>query len=92
MKPRYPHRLLIAVLALVLALPLMFTARAQVLAPRPEELRFQALLNEPVATADRHSVVAGVNALLVKDRRSGQCYVAITVGPSVGLAPATCAE
>ena len=65
-------------------------AGAQVLTPRPEELRFEAVLAEPIATAGRRSVVAGTSALLVRDRRSGQCYLAVTVGNSVGLAPAPC--
>jgi hypothetical protein len=63
---------------------------AQVVTPRPEELRFQALLNEPVATPDRRGVVAGTAALLVKDRLTGQCFLAVTIGDSVGLSPTSC--
>jgi hypothetical protein len=65
-------------------------AGAQVLTPRPEELRFEAVLTEPIAAPDRRSVVAGTSVLLVRDRRSGQCYLAVLVGDSVGLAPARC--
>ena len=46
-------------------------AGAQVLTPRPEELRFEAVLSEPIGMPDRRSVVAGTSALLVRDRRSG---------------------
>lgn len=63
---------------------------AQVLTPRPEELRFQLLVNEPIATPDRRSVVAGTSALLVRDRLTGQCFVAVTIGNSMGLASARC--
>lgn len=58
---------------------------AQVVTPRPEELRFQALL-EP----GRRGVVAGTSALLVKDRVTGQCFVAVRIGDAMGLSPATC--
>ena len=58
---------------------------AQVVTPRPEELRFQALL-EP----GRRGVVAGTSALLVKDRVTGQCFVAVRIGDAMGLSPAAC--
>ena len=65
-------------------------ADAQVLTPRPEDLRFQVLLNEPLAEPNRRGVVAGTSALLVKDRLTGQCFVAVTIGNSMGLSPAAC--
>lgn len=67
-------------------------ARAQVATPRPDALRFQALLSEPIATPDRRSVVAGTSALLIRDRTSGDCFLAVTVGNSVGLTAARCAQ
>ena len=67
-------------------------AAAQVITQRPEELRFQALLMQPIATADGRSVVAGTSMLLVKDRATGQCFVAVTVGDSVGLSSAGCGQ
>jgi hypothetical protein len=92
-KAEHASRVFLAGLAVLLTVWMVFTvARAQVLAPRPEELRFEAVLNEPIATADRHSVVAGTSALVVRDRVTGQCFVAVTVGPSVGLAAASCGE
>lgn len=93
MKRKHTYALLLASLLLLIGLPLVFSAvRAQVLSPRPEELRFQLLLHEPVAAPDRRSVVAGTDALLVKDRRTGQCYVAISVGQSMTMAGASCEE
>ena len=93
MKRKHTYALLLASLLLLIGLPLVFSAvRAQVLSPRPEELRFQVLLHEPVAAPDRRSVVAGTDALLVKDRRTGQCYVAISVGQSMAMAGASCEE
>ena len=65
-------------------------AGAQVVTARPEELRFYTLLSEPVAAPGRRGVVAGTSAMLVKDRITGQCFVAITVGNALGLSPATC--
>ena len=65
-------------------------ANAQVLTPPPDQLRFEAVLNEPIGTPDRRSTVAGTSALLIRDRRSGQCYLAVTVGNGVGLADARC--
>lgn len=65
-------------------------AGAQVVTPRAEELRFQTVLSEPIAAPDRRGVVAGTSALLVKDRLTGQCFVAITIGDGVGLSPARC--
>lgn len=57
-----------------------------------EDLRFQALLVQPIATPDRRSVVAGTSTLLVKDRVTGQCFLAVTVGDSVGVSPASCGD
>jgi hypothetical protein len=86
------HGMLILVLVLASAVlaTLYVRADAQVLTPRPEDLRFQALLNEPIAAANRRGVVAGTSALLVKDRATGQCFVAVTIGNSMGLSPAMC--
>jgi len=92
---KHRNGLILAALALMLliGLPLVFTTlRAQVVTARPEELRFQAVLHEPVAAPDRRSVVAGTDALLIKDRRTGQCYVAISVGQSMAMAAAACEE
>jgi hypothetical protein len=75
----------LAVLAMIFG-----PARAQVLSPPPEQLRFQVLSNEPVAAPDRRSVVAGVSAMVLKDLRTGQCYVAVTVARGASVAPAAC--
>jgi hypothetical protein len=80
-----------ALIAVVLA-TVYGRARAQVVAPSPQDLRFQAVLNEPIATPDRRSVVAGTSALVVRDRVTGRCYIAVTIGDSMGLSPAACEE
>jgi len=65
-------------------------AAAQVVTPRPEELRFEAVLNEPIAPPDRRGVVAGTSALLLRDRVTGQCFLAVSIGGDTGLSPAAC--
>jgi hypothetical protein len=87
-----PYRTLpLALVLLALVMATMYArAGAQVVTPRPEELRFQALVSEPIATPDRRAVVAGTSALLVRDRLTGQCFVAVTIGGSMGLSPAAC--
>jgi hypothetical protein len=92
-KMAFKHMMVAAALAVAVVTGVWIgRARAQVLTPRPEELRFVAVLTEPVAMPDRRSVLAGTSVLLVRDRRSGQCYLAVSVGDSVGLAPARCEE
>jgi hypothetical protein len=80
----------VSLLLAVLIATFYARAGAQVVTPRPGELRFQALLNEPLATPDRGAVVAGTSALLLKDRLTGQCFLAVTIGNSMGLSPAKC--
>jgi hypothetical protein len=82
----------LVLLSFMVLATLYVRARAQVVTPRPEELRYQALLTEPIAAPEGRSVVAGTSALLIKDRVSGQCFLAVTVGNSLGLSPATCAR
>jgi hypothetical protein len=48
------------------------------------------VLNEPLATPDQRSVVAGTSALLVKDRVTGLCFLAVTIGDAMGLSPTPC--
>jgi hypothetical protein len=79
----------LAVAVIVIAM-LVGRLRAQVLIPKSADLRFEMLLNEPIATAGRDAVVAGTSASVVRDRRSGQCYVAITVGRTMAMAPGSC--
>jgi hypothetical protein len=82
---------MLATMLLLVAMAMIYVrAAAQVVTPRPEELRFSALLNEPIATANHRAVVAGTSALLVKDRVTGQCFLAVTIGDSMGLSPAAC--
>jgi hypothetical protein len=65
-------------------------ARAQVLIPRAEDVRFELLTQEPIAGPDHRSVVAGWYALVVKDRRTGKCYIALTQGNEMAMAPGEC--
>ena len=82
-----------AVLLSLIMSALYVGVRAQVVVtPRPEELRFQLLANEPVAAIDGRGVVPGVSTLFIRDRATGQCFVAVSLGNSVGLSPATCAK
>jgi hypothetical protein len=93
MKRRTQYTLMLIALCMLIGGSLFWSvSRAQVLSPRPEELRFQVLLHEPVAAPDRRSVVAGTDALLIKDRRAGQCYVAISVGQSLAMTASACEE
>jgi hypothetical protein len=65
-------------------------ARAQLLTPTADKVRFEMVTNEPVAAPDNRSVVAGWSAAVIRDRKSGQCFVAVTEGDSMSLAPAQC--
>ena len=86
----YKTVMLASVLALVGMAAMYVRAGAQVVTPRPDELRFQAVLNEPIAAGERRGVVAGMSALVVKDRLTGQCFLAITIGDAMGLSPTAC--
>jgi hypothetical protein len=72
----------LTVLVVCIALAVTFAgyrvAATQVATPRPEDLRFQLLGNEPIAAPDGRALVRGWSVLMFKDRRTGQCYVAFT--------------
>jgi hypothetical protein len=91
-KPNKMLMLMSILLAVVLTATMYVRAGAQVVTPRPADLRYQALLNEPIATPNRGAVVAGTSAMLVKDRLTGQCFLAVTIGSSIGLSPAQCGQ
>jgi hypothetical protein len=76
--------------ALVLLGAALGRARAQVLIPRAEDVRFELVTQEPIASPDHRSVVAGWYAVIVKDRRNGKCYVALTQGNEMAMAPGDC--
>ena len=61
-----------------------------VLIPSPEDVRFELISNEPVSLSDSRSVVAGWYAMMFKDRRTGQCYVAFTQGNAMAMSPVGC--
>ena len=57
--------LMLGIVLLSVVMATMYVrAAAQVVTPRPEELRFYALLNEPIANSNRGAVVAGTSALV----------------------------
>ena len=84
--------MLASMLLLVVLAAMYVRAEAQVLTPPPAELRYQALLSEPIATPDRRAIVAGTSAMLVKDRVTGRCFLAVTIGNSMGLSPTDCVQ
>jgi hypothetical protein len=75
---------------MIIAGVLFRPSHAQVLTARPDEVRFQMVTNEPIAAPDRRSVVAGASAMVIKDQRTGQCYLVVTVAQSTSMAPAAC--
>ena len=86
----YRASILMSILLVAVLATMVVRAGAQVATPRPEELRFYVLLSEPLAAPGQRGVVAGTSAMLVKDRLTGQCFVAMTVGNAMGLSPAAC--
>ena len=89
-----PYKSLMFVLVLLLVtMTMMYVrARAQVLTPPPKDLRYQALLSQPIATPNQGAVVAGTSALLLRDRVTGNCFLAVTIGNSMGLSGAECGQ
>ena len=92
MTKTYKSVMLVSVIAAAVTAAMYGRTAAQVVTPRPEELRFQALLSEPIATPNQRGVVAGTSALLVKDRRTGQCFLAVTIGDAMGLSATACEQ
>ena len=75
---------------LVLTGAALGSASSQVLVPNAEDVRFVLLSNEPIATPDRHAIVAGWSSMLFKDRRTGQCFVAFTGGSTSAVTTVPC--
>jgi hypothetical protein len=92
MRTSYKTLMLATVLLAIAMATLYARASAQVLTPPPKELRYQALISQPIATPDRGAVVAGTSALLLRDRVTGQCFLAVTIGNSMGLSGAECGQ
>lgn len=85
--------LLLALVLLSVVMTTMYVrVRAQVVTPPPDQLRYQAVLNEPIAVADQRGVVAGTSVLLIRDRQTGQCFLAVTIGNAMGLSEANCRQ
>jgi hypothetical protein len=85
-------RLLLAAtaIALVLIAAAYAHAHAQVLTARAEDVRFQLVTNEPIAAPEGRSIVAGTSALVLKDRRTGECFAAVTVGSAMAMVRVQC--
>jgi hypothetical protein len=54
----------------------------------PEKLRFRLVGDEPVASPDGLSTVAGIKVLVLKDMRSGQCHIAFLSGTAISVTDA----
>jgi hypothetical protein len=54
-----------------------------VLTPNAEDVRYQLIGNEPIAGPDGFSLVKDWSALMFKDRRSGDCYLAFARGSAI---------
>jgi hypothetical protein len=80
---------ILAIFLVVLAVGLEWT-RAQVLIPRPDEVRFQLITNEPVAAPDRRAVIPGWSAQVIKDWQTSQCFVAISANREIAISPVAC--
>jgi hypothetical protein len=68
-------------------------ARAQlpVIVPPPEQVRFRLVGDEPIATADGRSIVAGYKVLVFRDTGSGRCYVTFVAGAALSATgPTAC--
>ena len=81
---------ILMVIVLVFLATWFARTRAQVAIPRPEDVRFQLLVNEPIAAPDGRSVVPASSALVLRDRRTSQCYIVVSVGSTMAMAPAAC--
>jgi hypothetical protein len=60
-----------------------------VLVPPSEQLRFQLVGNEPIASPDGRGVVQGWSVLVFKDREAGRCYTAFQRGDAIAVESAT---
>jgi hypothetical protein len=62
------------------------TATPQVLVPSPGTLRVRLVGNEPIATPDRRSILAGWEVLVFEDLDSSTCYLTFAHGSGVAVA------
>jgi hypothetical protein len=63
---------------------------AQLIDPPADQLRFQLVRHEPLAAPDSRSVAAGWFATVIKDRRTGNCFLSVTEGTSMSTTPIAC--
>jgi len=63
--------------------------RAQI--PMADDMRFQMIGDEPIASPDSRSFVTNWRAVMLRDRRTQQCYVAFVTDRAMSLsAPLAC--
>jgi hypothetical protein len=62
-----------------------------VIVPPPEQLRFRLVSDEPIATGDARSIVAGYTVMVFRDTARGQCYIAFVSGAAISATgPSAC--
>jgi hypothetical protein len=54
-----------------------------ILVPKAEDVRYQLIGNEPIAGPDGFALVKDWSALMFKDRRTGECYLAFSRGSAI---------
>jgi hypothetical protein len=74
------------VLAVVAVLLYQTRVRAQI--PMADGMRFQMIGDEPIASPDGRSFVTNWKAVMLRDRRANQCYVAFITDRAMSLSGA----
>ena len=92
MKRRY--KILMAALgALSVVMTTLYVgASAQIPTTQPVETRYQLLLTSAVANPSRTGQVTDMGTRLIQDRVTGQCFLVVGIGDSIGLSAAECAR
>jgi hypothetical protein len=85
---------LLAALSLALVVgalvgPYVTTAHAQLGLMSPDRLRFRLIGDEPLASPDGRSAVAGWKAIVIRDMKSGQCHIAFLAGSAMSVTTAS---
>jgi hypothetical protein len=61
-------------------------AAAQI--PEPDKVRFRLVGDEPIASPDGRSFVAGWKIVVLQDQASGQCHIAFLSGTALAVSDA----
>jgi hypothetical protein len=80
----------VAVLAALLgaAAVLFVTRPAYAQIPEPDKVRFRLVGDEPIASPDGRSFVAGWKIVVLQDQLSGQCHIAFLSGSAISVGDA----